>query len=221
MAETILFPVTYAKGPKKNILLTLWLLLPFLVVGSLVAGIVRAYSKGPTMHARPVGQGAGDTGGANALGELLAGRDIHERERVSRDLREGHLIDPIEWPHGVRILLVGGKTGVGVVWLWAGEGGPPPERAIGAERAGPGDSGDPGGMNAGLTIEHARLREIYREGRPGAGLYVSFTESVTPIGSTLHDADGGVLEPVECPFVPRHTVREGVPIEIEVDVGRD
>jgi len=119
-----------ARGTKKNLLLTLWLILPFLVVGGLVAGIFITYAKGPTMDARPVGQGAGDTGGANAIGELLAGNDPDQRARTNRDLREGTLIDPLDWPGGVSIMLQPATTAVNDIYLlsWTGNPAETPRR---------------------------------------------------------------------------------------------
>ena len=55
--------------------LFIWLLLgmPFVAVAGLTYGIIYGFNHGPSMSAEPVGAGAGDTGGANALGEALFG----------------------------------------------------------------------------------------------------------------------------------------------------
>lgn len=46
---------------------------PFVVLAVLVYGIVLSFERGPSMVAEPVGAGAGDSGGANAVGESLFG----------------------------------------------------------------------------------------------------------------------------------------------------
>ncbi|VAX41386.1 hypothetical protein MNBD_PLANCTO03-2037 [hydrothermal vent metagenome] len=46
---------------------------PLVVMAILVYGIVLSMERGPSMVAEPVGAGAGDTGGANAIGRSLFG----------------------------------------------------------------------------------------------------------------------------------------------------
>lgn len=88
----------------KNVLLTLWLAAPILVVALLCYWIFASFSSDqPHLKPRAVGVGANDTGGANALGEWLAGRDPDEVQRLKRDLREGRLIDPYQWPGGIEL----------------------------------------------------------------------------------------------------------------------
>ncbi len=55
--------------------LFIWLFIgtPFVAVAGLTWGIIYGFNHGPSMSAEPVGAGAGDTGGANALGESLFG----------------------------------------------------------------------------------------------------------------------------------------------------
>jgi len=48
---------------------------PLVVLAVLVYAMTIAMERGPSMVAEPVGAGAGRTGGANALGEALFGRD--------------------------------------------------------------------------------------------------------------------------------------------------
>lgn len=60
--------------PVKRILLTAWLILPLAVVVFLCVWIAKSISDGAISAPAPRGQGAGQTGGANAIGELLAGR---------------------------------------------------------------------------------------------------------------------------------------------------
>ncbi|MEZ6241835.1 MAG: hypothetical protein R3B57_02230 [Phycisphaerales bacterium] len=56
---------------KQNVLLTIWLVLPWIIIGLLIYWIFVSFQKGPAMHEPGVGAGAGDTGGANAIGEML------------------------------------------------------------------------------------------------------------------------------------------------------
>ncbi len=89
---------------KKNIALTVWLLLPITIVSLLMVWIFVSLDKDRLMDdAVPYGAGAGDTGNANALGEWLAGRDADEVSRAVDARREGRAIDPLEWPGGVLI----------------------------------------------------------------------------------------------------------------------
>ncbi|GJM18674.1 MAG: hypothetical protein DHS20C14_08870 [Phycisphaeraceae bacterium] len=77
---------------RKNVLLTLWLLFPITVVGVLMWAIFASLGSPRAMDVPAVGPGAGDTGGANALGEWLAGNDPNA-------------VDPALWPGGVEIHL--------------------------------------------------------------------------------------------------------------------
>tara|TARA_R110002072_G_scaffold42064_15_gene118291 strand:+ start:8327 stop:8923 length:597 start_codon:yes stop_codon:yes gene_type:complete len=89
---------------KKNIALTIWLLLPITIVSLLMVWIFVSLDKDRLMaDAVPYGAGAGDTGNANALGEWLAGRDADEVSRAVDARREGRAIDPLDWPGGVLI----------------------------------------------------------------------------------------------------------------------
>lgn len=89
---------------KKNIALTIWLLLPITIVSLLMVWIFVSLDKDRLMDdAVPYGAGAGDTGNANAIGEWLAGRDADEVSRAVDARREGRAISPLEWPGGVLI----------------------------------------------------------------------------------------------------------------------
>ena len=89
---------------KKNIALTIWLLLPITIVSLLMVWIFVSLDKDRLMDdAVPYGAGAGDTGNANALGEWLAGRDADEVSRAVDARREGRAINPFDWPGGVLI----------------------------------------------------------------------------------------------------------------------
>ncbi len=91
---------------KKNIMLTLWLALPILVVAGLMAWIFVSLDKDKLMaDAPPVGAGAGDTGNANAIGELLAGKDADAISLANRAKREGVAVDPREWIGGITLRL--------------------------------------------------------------------------------------------------------------------
>jgi hypothetical protein len=193
------------------------------VVGAVIALIFLSYARGPEMDARPVGPGAADTGGANALGEFLAGENLSEAERSRRDLREGRLIDPVDWPHGVRLVVAARDTGVGerTVWLWGGAGGPAPSTGITTGFVDPAPAGeeltiDPDRSHASMVIPRAEFARIFREGRPGAGIYISPTRAVTVSENRLLDAEGRPLEPIELPLTPRDETVEGEPIEILV-----
>jgi len=56
----------------KRVLLTLFLMTPVVLITGLMVGIFVSLDRGPEMVAEPVGAGAGDTGGANALGEYFS-----------------------------------------------------------------------------------------------------------------------------------------------------
>ncbi|KAA0212991.1 MAG: hypothetical protein DYG94_13545 [Leptolyngbya sp. PLA3] len=63
-------------------LLTLWLIAPIAAVAVLSVWIVLSMRGEPWMNAPPVGAGAAQTGGANALGEWLAHRNEASQIRV-------------------------------------------------------------------------------------------------------------------------------------------
>jgi hypothetical protein len=91
---------------KKNILLTLWLALPITIVCLLMVWIFVSLDKDKLMGDVPaVGAGAGDTGNANAIGELLAGNDADAISLANRAKREGVAVDPREWPGGVELMI--------------------------------------------------------------------------------------------------------------------
>jgi len=60
---------------KQNVLLTIWLVLPAVAVGLMLYWIISSFRTGPAMHEPGVGAGAGDAGGANAVGEMLRDDD--------------------------------------------------------------------------------------------------------------------------------------------------
>lgn len=77
---------------RKNVLLTLWLVLPFVVVAVIFAWVFTSFRSGRDEKYAPIGAGAGDAGGANAIGQWLEGE--HPRP----------LADPHTWPGGIELL---------------------------------------------------------------------------------------------------------------------
>lgn len=65
---------------------------PIVVLAVLVYGIIISLERGPSMMAEPVGAGAGDAGGANALGELLFGSGEVGRGIPAEQTARGALI---------------------------------------------------------------------------------------------------------------------------------
>ena len=91
---------------KKNIMLTIWLLLPITIVSLLMVWIFWSLDKERLMaDAVPIGAGAGDTGNANALGQWLAGRDPDAVSDALAARRAGRAINPSDWPGGIKIRL--------------------------------------------------------------------------------------------------------------------
>lgn len=110
-------------GVRKNLLITLWLALPIAVFAGLIVWIFVSAGKPKAMHETPIGPGAGDTGGANALGEWLAGRDANDVERANIARREGRPIDPFIWPGGTEIRVPGDPDRpVSIGWIDARTG---------------------------------------------------------------------------------------------------
>lgn len=89
---------------KKAVLLTLWLLLPMTVVGGLMAWVFISMDKDkPMMDLPALGAGGGDTGGVNAIGEMLHGNDPDAIQHAKRAQQEQTPMDPRDWPGGVEI----------------------------------------------------------------------------------------------------------------------
>lgn len=214
--------VTHARGWRKNLALTAWLMLPLAVVAGLVVWIFAAYRGGPIMDARPIGQGAGDTGGANALGEWLAGRNPDEVARLQRDLREGRLIDPLDWAAGIVLVFRSADRGLqdASIVLWGGAGTETlREIPIEArERGGEGEIVDSTATRIARLPREA-IAWAYGGGRNGAGVYLSRDGSAKIAGGVLVDASGAPLPRLSLPLIPREQTLEGEAIEIEVDAG--
>jgi len=91
---------------KKAVLLTLWLLLPMTVVGGLMAWVFISMDKDkPMMDLPALGAGGGDTGGVNAIGEMLHGNDPDAIQHAKRAQQEQIPMDPRDWPGGVELLI--------------------------------------------------------------------------------------------------------------------
>lgn len=71
----------------RKVALTFWLISPIAIVALLCFWIVSSQSAGPSMIAERVGAGAGDTGGANALGEYLRQRRLNRLITIAVDVR--------------------------------------------------------------------------------------------------------------------------------------
>lgn len=218
----------YVRGFRKNVLLTVWLTLPFVFLGLIVYGIFSAYSGSKAMDARPVGQGAGDTGGANALGEWLAGHDVAAEERINRDLREGRLIDPIDWAGGIELILVYPVSLDHEAWvvLWKGARSQDIQIIMGVTPADDEFRMKPTSefndtVGGSVIIRHDELQGMYRQGRPKAGIYIARTREVTEKDGRLVDADGRVLTPIKIQPVPASSAVKGEPIEVRVEIDAD
>ena len=91
---------------RSRLAITLFLLSPIAVVAGLCLWIVVSLSAEPEMRAEARGQGARDTGGANALGEWLAGRDPDEIQRRNRLVRQGEAVRPADLQKVIEIGLL-------------------------------------------------------------------------------------------------------------------
>ena len=226
-----------ATGPSKNILLTLWLLLPFAVLALIVTVIFTTYGN-TKMNARPVGPGAGDTGGANAIGELLAGNDPDERARRNRDVREGRLIDPLDWPAGINLHVGPAHSHVPLfrLYSWTGDPGeaPVPHLTFGPSEpvptqvprlwnVRPSDRAA-ARVGAGTSFTKAQLERLIGTGRPGAGFYVTPSAEITSSSDGLRDAQGNDVTPIEFtlrPASPGDSPTEPLGLYLVVDFDQD
>ena len=180
---------------RKNLVLTVWLALPILVFGGLLAWIFVSMSRPKLMDEAARGPGAGDTGGANALGEWLAGRSPNDVQRANTARRQGLSVDPFWWPGGVRVIVEAtGAEAVSVGWIESEAG---LLRSVALRRSGEGDGAwsvvlrehrpDDGAV---LYVSAAGMRQRIREGRGeviddnGAALVARSVEPVA-VGDTL------------------------------------
>jgi hypothetical protein len=95
---------------RQRVWLTVFLLTPVLMLGAVLLGI--HFLRPEMKDARPVGAGAGSTGGANAIGEYLA-----HGSAKRRDIPTQNLVAPESLPQGF-VLVATDKTGL------AGPGSP-------------------------------------------------------------------------------------------------
>ena len=65
---------------------------PLVVMAILIYGIVLSMERGPSMVAEPVGAGAGDTGGANAIGRSLFGSGEATRSIPAEQTARGAML---------------------------------------------------------------------------------------------------------------------------------
>jgi len=181
-----------ARNSRKNVLLTLWLALPIAIFAGMVAWIFESKGRPKAMDVAPVGPGAGDTGGANALGEWLAGRDPNRVERANIARRQGQAVDPFWWPGGTRVVVEAaeGRGPVSMGWVDADTG---LLRSVVLRR----DGGEArGGWGA-----------VLRDHRPAEGslVYVSangLTQRIRDgVGEVVDDA-GALVVPVSVAPVP-------------------
>jgi hypothetical protein len=194
---------------RQRLLLTGWLLLPILVFAGLVAWIFVSVGKPKAMNEPPVGAGAGDTGGANALGELLSGRDPNAVERANIARRQGLPVDPFWWPGGTEVVIDAPGAGeVSIGWL-------DPESSV---------------MRA-VTLRRERpdgsvWSRVMAENRPpeGSMIFVSTTGLLQRIQSgqqEVRDDAGELLLPRVVRPVDTTGVMASDPIRVELSVEPD
>jgi hypothetical protein len=194
---------------RQRLLLTGWLLLPILVFAGLVAWIFVSVGKPKAMNEPPVGAGAGDTGGANALGEFISGRDPNAVERANIARRQGLPVDPFWWPGGTEVVIDAPGAGeVSIGWL-------DPESSV---------------MRA-VTLRRERpdgsvWSRVMAENRPpeGSMIFVSTTGLLQRIQSgqqEVRDDAGELLLPRVVRPVDTTGVMASDPIRVELSVEPD
>lgn len=97
---------------KKKIWLTVFLISPAIVVALLLYVIAAMSGKPKLMDSPPVGAGAGETGGANAIGNMLAGHkaDFSRKDEAAEKAGQPQLVEPESLAQGF-ILIVQDKSG--------------------------------------------------------------------------------------------------------------
>lgn len=189
---------------KQNVMLTVWLLLPFVVLVGLMAWIFVSLDKERLMDdAPPVGAGAGDTGNANALGELLRGHDPDAIDRALTARRERRPLDPRAWPGGIRFIIPTSALGDGADHPLLVSFSDEP-RVLVTTTLNPHDDG-----TSSATI-HERLvgRTFYASPGP-----------VRIVDGTLVSEDGRTLRPfVLDPIVPDPDLQSSGPMLVRVEI---
>lgn len=190
---------------RKNLALTLWLLLPILVFAGLVGWIFVSMSREPLMDESARGPGAGDTGGANALGEWLAGRDPDEVQRANTARRQGTPVDPFWWPGGTEVVVRASEDrALSIGWVDAETG---LLRAVALRR---GEIGD--------GVWSAVLRE--NRPAPGAPVYLSdrgMRQRIAGGRAEVVDDDGAVILPRAVGPVPPGDSGPTEPVRLELE----
>ncbi len=111
---------------KQNVILTAWLSAPILAVALLCYWIVVSLQTGPKMNEPAVGAGHGQTGGANAIGELLSARRGQAKLSLVIDDRTGLASEEYPLLIGLEVNAWMGEpmvfSGNGR-WTWDGQAG--------------------------------------------------------------------------------------------------
>ena len=190
---------------KKNVYLTIWLLLPIVIVTSLIGWIFYSLDKDRLMaDAVPYGAGAGDTGNANALGQWLAGRDPDEVAAALEARRNGRAIAPSDWPGGVTVkipLSAFGDDPEAMMLVFVDD----QSLEVLAQDMLRDDAGF-------VTIElsHADAQGFF--------FYASTTEPML-LGNKIVDASGRALRPIEFePQIPEPDLQVSEPMAVEVRI---
>lgn len=189
---------------RKNLILTGWLLLPILVFGGLVAWIFVTASRPKAMDVEAVGPGAGDTGGANALGEWIAGRDPNAVQRANIARREGRPIEPFVWPGGTEVT-VAGDPGQPVSFGWI-------DARTGLLRS------------QVLRFRDGAWRAVLIEHRPEPGslIYLASGEMSQLIRGgerTVVDAEGDEIVPISVGTIVPEGTAASDPLELRLSIG--
>ncbi len=83
---------------KSQILLTIWFSIPVLLIAGLMYAVAYSIDHGPAWNPKRVGAGAGDTGGANAIGEYLRRRDREDSDSEEPETKDDSADDPEQPP---------------------------------------------------------------------------------------------------------------------------
>ena len=183
-------------------MLTGWLLLPIAVFGGLVAWIFVTAARPKAMDVPAVGPGAGDTGGANALGEWIAGRDPNDVQRANIARREGKPIDPFVWPGGTEVVVAGAPADpVSFGWL---------DPRTGLLRA------------QVLRFRDGAWRAVLIEHRPPPGVPVyiargAMSQRILGGDRVIIDASGGAVRPVSIGAVVPEGTQASDPLPLAID----
>ncbi len=190
---------------KKNIYLTIWLVLPIVIVSSLIAWIFYSLDKDRLMaDAVPYGAGAGDTGNANALGQWLAGRNPDEVAAALKARRNGYAINPVDWPGGVMVkipALAFGEEVESAMLVFVDD----QSLEVLAQEMVTDDAGF-----VTLEISHGDAQGFF--------FYATTSEPML-LGNKIVDADGRALRPIEFGLqIPDPNLQVSDPMVVEVRI---